>query len=83
MGGMGELTEAEQQLLMAAGVHGPGPATDLGRANTARVVNQVLRWNSQLTRPSPLLSWVVPLAGLAPFMKKWSWLLVRRADLLA
>jgi hypothetical protein len=44
MGGVGDLTEVEQQLLMAAGVHGLGPATDLGRANTARVVNQVLRW---------------------------------------
>ena len=44
MGGVGDLTEGEQQLLMAAGVHGLGPATDLGRANTARVVNQVLRW---------------------------------------
>jgi hypothetical protein len=39
-----DLTEVEQQLLMAAAVHGLGPATDLGRANTARVVNQVLRW---------------------------------------
>ena len=44
VGGVGDLTEVEQQLLMAAGVHGLGPATDLGRANTARVVNQVLRW---------------------------------------
>ena len=39
-----DLTEIEQQLLMAAAVQGLGPATDLGRANTARVVNQVLRW---------------------------------------
>ena len=45
MGGPHNLTETEQQLLMAAAVHGlPGPDTDLGRANTARVVNQVLRW---------------------------------------
>lgn len=44
MGGAGDLTEVEQQLLMAAAVHGLGPATDLGRANTARIVNQVLRW---------------------------------------
>jgi hypothetical protein len=44
MGGVGDLTEVEQQLLMAAAVHGLGPATDLGRANTARVVNQALRW---------------------------------------
>jgi hypothetical protein len=29
---------------MAAAVHGLGPTTDLGRANTARVVNQVLLW---------------------------------------
>ena len=29
---------------MAAAVHRLGPATDLGRANTLRVVNQVLRW---------------------------------------
>lgn len=42
--GVGHLTEVEQQLLMAAGVHGLGPTTDLGLANTARVVNQVLRW---------------------------------------
>ena len=44
MGGVGDLTEVEQQLLMAAGVHGLGPATDLARANTERVINQVLRW---------------------------------------
>ena len=44
MGGAGDLTEVEQQLLMAAAVHKLGPATDLSRANTARVVNQVLRW---------------------------------------
>ena len=29
---------------MAAAVHGLGPDTDLSRANTARVVDQVLRW---------------------------------------
>jgi hypothetical protein len=29
---------------MAAAVHGLGPATDLGRGNTVRIVNQVLRW---------------------------------------
>jgi hypothetical protein len=39
-----DLTEVEQQLLMAATVQGLGPATDLGRANTGRVVNQVLCW---------------------------------------
>lgn len=44
MDGAGDLTEVERQLLMAAAVHGLGPATDLGRANTARIVNQVLRW---------------------------------------
>ena len=44
MVGASELTEIEQQLLMAAAVHGLGPATDLVSANTARVVNQVLRW---------------------------------------
>jgi hypothetical protein len=44
MNGAGHLTEIEQQLLMAAAVHRLGPTTDLGRANTARVVNQVLRW---------------------------------------
>ena len=44
MGGAGDLTEVEQHLLMAAAVLGLGPDTDLGRANTARVVNQVLRW---------------------------------------
>jgi hypothetical protein len=42
--GAGDLTESEQQLLMAAAVHGLGPTTDLGRANTVRVVNQTLRW---------------------------------------
>ncbi len=44
MNGASDLTEVEQQLLMAAAVHGLGPATDLRRANTARVVDQVLRW---------------------------------------
>jgi len=38
------LTETEGLLLMAAAVHALGPATDLSRANTARVVDQVLRW---------------------------------------
>jgi hypothetical protein len=38
------LTETERLLLMAAAVHELGPATDLSRANTARVVNQVLSW---------------------------------------
>jgi hypothetical protein len=45
MGGEGDLTEVEQQLLMAAVVHGMGPETDVGYANTARVVNQVLAWH--------------------------------------
>ncbi len=44
MGGTGDLTEIEQQLLMAASVHGLGTGTDLGRANTARIVDQVLAW---------------------------------------
>ena len=44
MGVAGDLTEVEQQLLMAAAIYGLGPTADLGRANTARVVNQVLRW---------------------------------------
>ena len=44
MGGTRDLTEIEQQLLMAAAVHRLGPDADLGRANTARVVDQVLRW---------------------------------------
>lgn len=44
MGVTGGLTEIEEQLLMAAAVHGLGPDTDLGRANTARIVNQVLAW---------------------------------------
>ncbi len=39
-----DLTEIEQQLLMAAAVHGLGTGTDLGRANTARIVDQVLAW---------------------------------------
>src|SRR5215469_10564921 len=38
------LTETERQLLMAAAVQGLGPGTNLGRANTACVVDQVLRW---------------------------------------
>ena len=38
------LTEIEQQLLRAAAVHGLGPGTDLGRANSARIVDQVLLW---------------------------------------
>jgi hypothetical protein len=44
MGNADDLTEVEQQLLMAAEVHGLGPTTELGRAKTARVVNQVLHW---------------------------------------
>jgi hypothetical protein len=44
VGGAGDLTVVEQQLLMAAAVHELRPATDLNRANTVRVVNQVLRW---------------------------------------
>src|ERR1700682_3807807 len=38
------LTLTERLLLMAAAVHGLGPRTELGYANTARVVNQALRW---------------------------------------
>ena len=38
------LTETERLLLMAAAVQRLGPSTDLDRANTARVVDQVLRW---------------------------------------
>jgi hypothetical protein len=44
MGGAGELTQAEQQLLMAAAIQGLGPSSDLSRVSTARIVNQVLRW---------------------------------------
>lgn len=44
MGSATYLTEIEQQLLRSAAVLGLGPATDLSRANTARVVDQVLRW---------------------------------------
>jgi hypothetical protein len=44
MGGACDLAQVEQQLLMAAAVQGLGPSTDLSRANTARIVNQVLRW---------------------------------------
>jgi hypothetical protein len=44
MGDVGDLTQVEQQLLLAALVQGLGPSTDLSRANTARVVDQVLRW---------------------------------------
>lgn len=38
------LTETERLLLMAAAVQNLGPHTDLSRANTARVVDQALRW---------------------------------------
>jgi|GEM_PF-6774912 len=38
------LTETERLLLMAAAVHDLGPDTDLAYANTARVVDQALRW---------------------------------------
>lgn len=38
------LTETERLLLMAAAVQGLGPQTDLERANTVKVVSQVLRW---------------------------------------
>jgi hypothetical protein len=38
------LTETERLLLMAAAVHRLGPYADMSRANTVRVVNQVLRW---------------------------------------
>ena len=40
----GTLTDTEQLLLVAAAVHGLGPNTDLNYANTARVVDQALRW---------------------------------------
>jgi hypothetical protein len=56
MSGAGSLTEVEQQLLMAAAVHGLGPATDLGFANTAQVVNQVLRWRG-LTAAQVNVGW--------------------------
>src|SRR4051794_18785489 len=40
-----EFTDTEQLLLMAATLQGFGPDRDLSRGtNTARVVNQVLRW---------------------------------------
>ncbi|HEX8911252.1 MAG TPA: hypothetical protein VF796_02750 [Humisphaera sp.] len=48
-----DLTEIEQQLLMAAAVHGLGPTTDLGRANSARVVDQVLRWRGRTAEQVP------------------------------
>jgi hypothetical protein len=38
------LTENERLLLLAAAVHDLGPDTDISGANTARIVNQVLRW---------------------------------------
>jgi hypothetical protein len=38
------LTETKRLLLMAAAVQRLGPTADLDRANTARVVDQVLRW---------------------------------------
>lgn len=39
-----DLTEVERQLLMAAAVQQLGPTTNLTMANTARIVDQVLRW---------------------------------------
>lgn len=39
-----DLAEVERQLLMAAAVHSLGPGTDLGHANTACIVDQVLLW---------------------------------------
>jgi hypothetical protein len=39
-----ELSEIERQLLIAAAVDGLGATTSLRTANTARIVNQVLRW---------------------------------------
>jgi hypothetical protein len=44
MGDANDLSEIEQQLLMAAAVHRLGPQTDLRRANTVRIVDQVLAW---------------------------------------
>jgi hypothetical protein len=43
-GDMDDLTEIEQQLLRAATLLEMGPTLDLNRANTAKIVNQVLRW---------------------------------------
>lgn len=43
------LTETERLLLMAAAVHELGPAADLSRANTNRVVDQVLQWRGLST----------------------------------
>lgn len=42
------LSEMERLLLMAAAVHKLGPMTDLGRANTAKVVGQSLLWAGML-----------------------------------
>ena len=39
-----DLADMEQQLLVAAAVLGLGPSAEISRANTVRVVNQVLRW---------------------------------------
>ena len=44
MTGTEGISEIERLLLMAAAVHGLGPGTDLSRANTAKVVDQVLKW---------------------------------------
>jgi hypothetical protein len=38
------LSDTERLLLLAAAMHGLGPHTELTHANTARVVDQVLRW---------------------------------------
>jgi hypothetical protein len=46
---IGTLTETERLLLMSAAVHELGATTDLGYANTARVVNQVLFWRGLST----------------------------------
>jgi hypothetical protein len=44
MSGAIDLTEVERQLLMAAAAQGLWPTKTLQFANTAKVVNQVLRW---------------------------------------
>lgn len=55
-----DLSEIERLLLMAAAVQGLGPATDLGRANTARVVRQVLRWRGMSDEQIQASLWQEP-----------------------
>lgn len=47
MANAGDLTETEQQLLMAAALLGFGPTISLLGANTVHILNRVLLWHGQ------------------------------------